>query len=88
MSRRMVRPPPSVIVVRVKKKLHHGAHSPLVARQMSAVFVIIPEQLHRLAPSALLGNVSHAVLTTMLLKRKSRSISEERLKAERFEGQW
>ena len=33
--KRMVRPPPSVIVVRVKKKPHHGAQSTLVSRQMS-----------------------------------------------------
>lgn len=47
-----------------------------------AVIVIIPEQLHRLSWSPLLGNISHAVLIAMLLKRKAMPISVERLKAE------
>lgn len=68
---RMVGPPPVVIVVRVKnEKPCHGAHPTLVARQALAVIVMIPEQLHRLAPSPILGDINHAVLTEVLLKRK------------------
>lgn len=68
---RVVRHPlPIVIAVRIKRNPYCGAHPTLISWRVLAVAVTITEQLRRLAPSSLFGNVNHGILTEVLLKRK------------------